>query len=261
MNLSDNTILITGGGSGIGLALAKQFLQLDNRVIICGRDIEKLNSARKIFPSLEIIQCDISDESSVNELGKVIQQKYSGLDFLINNAGIMRTWNIQNKIINIKEYKEELFTNVFGTIQLTQSLIPQLTKQNESAILNVSSALAYAPISSMPVYCASKAALHSYTISLREQLNDTSIQVFELLPAGIDTEMSREVEKRLGLEGGMPKMSPDKLATLTIKGLKRDTHEIRPGMAGILYAMNRFFPAQVNRMMAKESKKILTKLR
>lgn len=259
MNLTNNTILITGGGSGIGLALAKEFLKHNSKIIISGRDIERLKNAKKQFPALEIIQCDISNEDSVTALVQEVRQKYSGLNFLINNAGMMRMWNIQKAITNIKEQKEEILTNVFGTIQLTQSLIPHLSKQKNSAILNVSSALAFAPMSAMPVYNATKAALHSYSISIREQLQNTNIKVFELLPAGIDTEMTRHVEKSLGIDMGT-KMAPDKLAILTLKGLKNETYEIRPGMANTLYMMNRFFPSLVKKMFAKESKKILIKL-
>ena len=259
MNLSNNTILITGGGSGIGLALAKEFFQLNNRVIICGRNLEKLKSVKQQFPSIEIIQCDVSDENSVAALVQEIQQKHSSLNFLINNAGMMRMWNIQKETTNIKEQKTEILTNLFGTIQLTQLLIPHLSIQKSSFILNVSSALGYAPMSAMPVYCATKAALHSYSISIREQLQNTSIKVFELLPAGVDTEMAQEVEKNLGIDMGA-KMAPDKLAILTLKGLANDTYEIRPGMANMLYKMNRIFPSLVKKMFAKESKKILIKL-
>lgn len=259
MNLTNNTILITGGGSGIGLALAKELLKHGNKIIISGRDFERLENAKNNSPALEIIQCDISNEDSVKALVKEIKQKYFGFNFLINNAGMMRMWNIQKETTKIKEQKEEILTNIFGTIQLTQSLIPQLSRQKNSIILNVSSALAFAPMSAMPVYNATKAALHSYSISIREQLQNTSIKVFELLPAGIDTEMTRHVEKTLGIDMGS-KMSPDKLAMLTLKGLKNDTYEIRPGMANTLYMMNRFFPSLVKKMFAKESKKILIKL-
>ena len=164
---------------------------------------------------------------------------------------MMRMWNIQKKTTNIKEQKAEVLTNVFGTIQLTQSLIPHLSKQKNSFILNISSAVAYAPMSVMPVYSATKAALHSYSISIREQLQNTNIKVFELLPPGVDTEMARVVEKAFGIDMG-PKMAPDELAILTLKGLKNDTYEIRPGMTKMLYILSRIFPSLVKKMFAKE---------
>jgi uncharacterized oxidoreductase len=260
MNLSNNTILITGGGSGIGFALAKEFLKHGNKIIISGRNIEKLKIARVNFPELEIIQCDISDEDSVKALVEEINKKYPDLNFLINNAGIMRIWNIQKETASIKEQKQEILTNLFGTIQLTQSLIPHLLKRKNGIILNVSSALAFVPISAAPVYNATKAALHSYSISIRQQLQGTNVKIFELLPGAIETAMANDIEKSLDIENGNPKMSPEKLARLTLKGLKNDTYEIRPGMANTLYIMNRMFPALAEKMLQKQSKKMLGKL-
>lgn len=178
MNLSNNTILITGGGSGIGLALAKEFIQLNNRVIICGRNLEKLKTA----------------------------------------------------------------------------------KQENSTMLNVSSALAFVPMSAAPIYNATKAALHSYSTSIRQQLQNTNIKVIELLPAAIVTDMAIEMEKSLGIENNGPKMTPEKLAMLTIRGLKNDVVEIRPGMANTLYFIHRIFPSLAQKMIASQSKKMLLKL-
>ncbi len=260
MNLSNNTILITGGGSGIGLALAKEFILLNNRVIICGRNLEKLKNAKQKFPSIEIIQCDVSDENSVETLVQEIQEKYPNLNFLINNAGIMKMWNIQHETTNTQEQKAEILINFFGTVQLTQSLIPHLLKQKNSTILNVSSALAFVPMSATPIYNATKAALHSYSISIRQQLQNTNIKVVELMPAAIETDMAIEMEKSLGIENNSPKMTPKKLAMLTLKGLKNDIFEIRPGMANTLYIVHRMFPSLAEKMIANQSKKMLLRL-
>lgn len=260
MNLSGNTILITGGGSGIGLALAKVFIQLNNRVIICGRNLEKLKTAKQKFPSVEIIQCDVSDENSVETLVREIQENYPDLNFLVNNAGIMKMWNIQHETTNIQEQKAEILINFFGTVQLTQSLIPQLLKQKKSFVLNVSSALAFAPMSAAPIYNAMKAAIHSYSISVRQQLQNTSIKIFEVLPAAIETQMAADMEKIIGIEDSGPKMSPEKLAALIIRGLKNNAYEMRPGMANLLYHLHRFFPLLAQNMIRKQSDKILSKL-
>ena len=260
VNLSHNTILITGGGSGIGFALAKEFIQLNNRVIICGRNLERLKTAKQKFPSIEIIQCDVSDENSVETLVQEIQEKYPDLNFLVNNAGIMKMWNIQRETTNTREQKAEILINFFGTVQLTQSLIPHLLKQKNSAVLNVSSALAFAPMSAAPIYNAMKAAMHSYSISIRQQLQNTSIKIFEVLPAAIETQMATDMEKIIGIENSGPKMSPEKLAELTIKGMKNDTYEMRPGMANTLYHLHRFFPLLAQNMIRKQSEKILPKL-
>jgi uncharacterized oxidoreductase len=260
VNISDNTVLITGGGSGIGLALAAELLKFNNRIIICGRDINRLTLAKNRFPDLEIVQCDISKEENVSELIRKIEVEYPGLNFLINNAGVMRMWRIQAESIAINEQKEEILTNLFGTIQLTQSLLPQLSKQSHSAILNVSSALAFVPMSAAPIYNATKAAIHSYSISVRHQLQNSSIKIFEVLPAAIETQMATDMEKIIGIENNGPKMSSEKLARLILKGLKNNTYEIRPGMANMLYHLHRFFPSLAKGMLERQSKKILRKL-
>lgn len=211
MDIGNNTVLITGGGSGIGFALAVELLKHNNKIIICGRNFEKLKQAKKTFPALEIIQTDISDEDSVNSLVEEVQKKHPALNFLINNAGVMKMWSIQKQNASIHEQKNEILTNVFGTVQVTQSLVPHLLNQSNSTILNVSSALAFVPMSAAPIYNATKAALHSYSISIRQQLRGTSIKVFEVLPAAIETQMAIDMEKITGLKDGGPRMSPEKL--------------------------------------------------
>jgi uncharacterized oxidoreductase len=260
VNLSGNTILITGGGSGIGLALVKEFLALNNRVIICGRNLEKLKAAKGQYQALEIIQCDISNEDSVTKLVEEVLLKYPDLNFIVNNAGIMRLWNIQKETTSIEEQRAEVLTNFFGTIQLTQSLIPHLLRQTSSTILNVSSALAFVPMSAAPIYGATKAALHSYSISIRQQLLNTNIRVAELLPAAIETDMATEMEKAIGIENSSSKMKADRLAMLTINGLRNGMLEIRPGIANTLYFIHRFFPSIAEKMILHQSKKMLLKL-
>src|SRR6185437_4766554 len=259
MNLSNNTILITGGGSGIGLALAVELLNYNNKIIIAGRNIEKLQLAQTNHPKLEILQVDISDEASVKKLTYEVLEKYPDLNFLINNAGVINLWKIKTKKVSISGQKAELLTNVFGTIQLTQSLIPFLLNKKNATILNVSSALAFVPMASAPIYSATKAALHSYTISLRQQLHGTNVKIFEVLPAAVNTDMSSHIEKKAGIKDGGQGMPPEKLSILILKGLKKDNFEIRPGMSNMLYYLNRVFPALVEGMLEKQSKKMLIK--
>lgn len=259
MHLQNNTILITGGGSGIGLALARK-LSLHNKVIICGRDQDKLKQVKAELPDIDIVPCDISNPESVRQLIHTISTNNPALNFLINNAGIMRFWNFSGENFKMDDLQPEIQINLIGSIYLTQSLLPQLQSQRTACMLNVSSALAYVPMSAAPIYSATKAALHSYSISLRQQLGNTRVKVFELLPAAIETQMAIDMEKKFGIENSGPKMSPEKLAKLIIKGVQNDTAEIRPGMANVLYHMNRFFPSLAQRMIRNQAKKILRKL-
>lgn len=260
MKLQDNTILITGGGSGIGVALAKK-LSVSNKVIICGRNFMKLQDVKNQFPKIEIIQCDISNGESVRNLIAEIQKKYSSLNFLINNAGIMKFWNLTNSDSNSEELYPEIQTNLIGTIGLTQALLPHLLKQNKGYILNVSSVLAFVPMSAAPIYSATKSALHSYSISLRQQLENRNIKVFELLPAAIDTEMAVTIKKSIGMQSQSKDMSPERLAELTLKAIQQDVIEIRPGMANMLYKINQLLPTVARKMISTQSKQLLSKIK
>src|SRR6185437_6094506 len=157
-------------------------------------------------------------EEAVKMLVQEIQKNHDELNFLINNAGLMKFWNIQRDTTSINQQKAEILTNIFGTFQLTQSLVSHLLKKDHSAILNISSALAFVPMAAAPVYNATKAAIHSYSISIRQQLRHSSIKVFEVLPAGVKTQMATDMEKIVGIENNSPKMSPEKLAKLIVKG-------------------------------------------
>jgi uncharacterized oxidoreductase len=260
VNITNNTILITGGGSGIGLALAVELLKYNNKVIISGRSVEKLQKAKNKYSALEIIQCDISKEDSVRKLVQEIHKNHDEFNFLVNNAGLMKFWNIQRATTSINQQKEEILTNIFGTFQLTQSLVPHLLKRDHSAILNISSALAFVPMAAAPVYNATKAAIHSYSVSIRQQLRRSSIKVFEVLPAAIDTQMATDMEKIVGMGNSDKKMAPEKLAGLIVSGIRNNNLEIRPGMANMLYYIHRFFPTLAQNMIRKQSEKILPKL-
>ena len=252
MKLTNNTILLTGGGSGIGLTLANKLAELGNKVIISGRRLEKLQEVNKANSQIAYIQTDVSNEESVKKLAHTIIEKYPALNMLINNAGVMQMYDIAKDGINtITTQSQEISTNITGPIMLGQLLLPHLLAKQEAAILNVSSGLAYTPFSAAPVYSATKAALHSYTLSLREQLKGSSVKVFELLPPLVDTDMTTHIEM------SMPKISSEKLIKSTIIGLKNNTYEIRPGMTGMMYYMVRFMPAMMRAMIGKDAKKAL----
>jgi uncharacterized oxidoreductase len=187
MRMTGNTILITGGGSGIGLGLAKSFAEAGNKVIIAGRRKEALDAATAQNPGLQSMVLDIDSPKAIEEFSKRINQEHPELNVLINNAGIMRPE--QAKSGNVADAEAMITTNLLGPIRLTAALLPQLLKNPNAAIMMVSSGLAFVPLAMTPTYCATKAAIHSYSQSLRYQLKDTGVQVLELAPPYVQTEL------------------------------------------------------------------------
>lgn len=189
MNVTGNTILITGGASGIGLAFAERFLKRGNEVIVVGRREEKLMEAKEKFPQLHIKSCDVSKESDRKMLVDWAMAEFPNLNVLVNNAGIQQRVNLLNAKQDWEYYRNEISINVDGPIHLTMLLTPFFMKQKQAAIVNVSSGLAVMPGVWVPVYSATKAALHSFTISLRHQVEDTNIEVIEILPPAVNTDL------------------------------------------------------------------------
>lgn len=190
MHLTGNTILITGGGSGIGRALAEAFHTLGNEVIIAGRRKEVLDDAVAANPGMHAIMMDIDDHESIITSASTLKQSWPTLNVVIHNAGIMRLENLKSGDISVAE--AEITTNLLGPIRLTAVLIEHLITQPRAAILTVSSGLAFVPLSLTPTYCATKAAIHSWTQSLRYQLRDTCVQVTEIIPPLVQTELMGE---------------------------------------------------------------------
>ena len=243
MDLKDKTILVTGGGSGIGLALAKGFAAAGAKVIICGRTQSKLDAVVKDNPDLIAIACDISKEEDVLRLKETVDTEHGGIDVLVNNAGIFQSIAIGSGNVSVEHQRRELDIDLFAPIRLIELFLPDLKKRPGSGIVNVSSGLAYVPLAIAPVYCAAKAGMHSYTISLREQLKTTGIKVFEILAPVVDTEMTANMDTK--------KMKPDDLAKMAISALQRDKFEIRPGISGSLYAMSRLMPKFMFKQLTK----------
>jgi uncharacterized oxidoreductase len=186
MKLTDQTILITGGGSGIGLGLAEAFKKLGNQVIVAGRSKEKLQTAQS--KGLETLTVDMTDTKTIQSFAKEVLQRYPTLNCVIHNAGIM----VNEKFIakdNSQLAADTILTNLLGPITLTNALLPHFLKQKSATVMTVTSGLAYIPLAMTPTYCASKAALHSYTESLRYQLQSTSIEVKELVPPYVRTSL------------------------------------------------------------------------
>lgn len=249
MKLSGNTILITGGSSGIGFEMAKELLKRNNKIIITGRNQEKLKKAEEELKGLFTIKSDVSKSEEILKLRKQIEKEYPDLNILINNAGIMRTINLQNHKLSDEELTSELDINLKGTIWMNNAFLPMLKEKKSAAIVNVSSGLAFAPLPISPIYCASKAALHSYSLSLREQLRNTGIKVFELAPPATDTELIHQFHED-DMKG--TKLMPSKaMVAEFIKGFSKDKYEICPGQASQLKFMSRFFPSVILKVLSK----------
>jgi uncharacterized oxidoreductase len=229
VKIKGNTVLITGGATGIGYALAEGFIKSGNNVIICGRRENKLKEAQAKLPQIQIKVCDVSKQKEREALFAWTKENYPELNVLVNNAGIQKMIDLKNGLKELQKGENEIETNLVAPIQITALFLPWLMKKHEAAIINVSSALGFVPIAAFPVYCATKAALHSYTISLRYQLKDTAIKIFEIIPPQVDTELGRdttseEAEEYRGIK-------PAELAKVVLKALPKDEYEIAVGDA------------------------------
>lgn len=232
MKLSENKILITGGATGIGLSLAEKFLNEGNEVLICGRREEVLIEAKKKNPNLHIKRCDVSNETDRNKLYYWIKTEFQDLNILVNNAGIQREIDFTRGTADIEKAIEEIKINFESPVVLSSMFIPILRENENSAIINVSSGLAFIPLSIMPIYCATKAALHSFSISLRQQLKKTGIKVFEAIPPTVDTDLDKGARKARGQSDFG--ISPNETAEAIVNGLKNDEFEIAIGKAKFL---------------------------
>ncbi len=248
MELKGKTILITGGSAGIGLEAAKQFVTEGAKVIITGRDQQKLDLAKKTHPSITTIKSDVSRKEAAEALYNEIEQ-LGGIDILYNNAGIM---NGQDNLgISSEKHFEkaaaEINTNYLGIILLNNLFMDMLKSRKEAAIINTSSILSYTPSILVPTYSASKAAVRFYTEALREHLLfiRSNVKVFEILPPLVKTNMSE------GMDGNS--ITPDILITGLIKGLKSDTFTIRVGDTKAIYVLNRFFPKLAHKLVNKNT--------
>lgn len=237
MILKGKTILITGGASGIGLEAAKQFLAQGTKVIITGRNEEKLNAAKKLYPQLIAIKSDAGNEADAISLFHQVQEM-GGIDILYNNAGVgVPPLNLG--IANDKHLKGAIYemeVNYLGIVRLNNLFMDMLQSRPESAIINTTSILSIVPSLLEATYSASKVALSFYTKSLRKHLEiiNSRVKVFELLPPLVATEMTAARNDK--------KISPEELVKALILGLEKDQYTIRVGDTKLIYLLNRFFP-------------------
>jgi uncharacterized oxidoreductase len=248
MKLEKRTVLITGGTSGIGLELAKQLLQRGNTVIVTGRDQEKLDAANRALSGVHSFKSDVSDPGEIAALHESVLAQFPALDTLINNAGIMRNLNL-NQDRSPNDVTREIEINLSGPVRMIQQFLPHLKTRKGALIINVSSGLAFIPLPLSPVYSATKAAIHSFTQSLRVQLDGTGVTVVELAPPAVETPLLRgEFAEEMKGEKGMDVKI---LAKHAIASVEAGKLEIRPGLSNLLKAMSRIAPQFMFKQMAK----------
>ncbi|WP_250121628.1 SDR family oxidoreductase [Chroococcidiopsis sp. CCMEE 29] len=190
MKITGNTILITGGGSGIGRSLAESFHKQGNQVVIAGRRQQALNEVTAANPGMKSVLLDITNRDSIHAFGERVAQDYPKLNVLINNAGIMKAEDLKSAPDYLEDAEATVATNFLGTIRLTAVLLPLLQRQPRSTILTMSSGLGFVPLAETPTYCATKAAIHSYSLSLRQQLKGTPTEVIEIIPPYVQTHLT-----------------------------------------------------------------------
>ena len=196
MKMTGNTILITGGGSGIGRALAEAFQREGNQVIIAGRRKAALDSVTAANPEMRSVVVDVKDAHSLEAFTRSVEQQFPSLNVLINNAGIMKPENLTDPHADFSVVESTIQTNLVAPLRLTAALLPRLRQQPHAAVMTVSSGLAFVPLAMTPTYCATKAALHSWTQSLRYQLQGTGVRVIEIIPPYVQTELMGTHQRR-----------------------------------------------------------------
>ncbi|MDH5681466.1 MAG: SDR family NAD(P)-dependent oxidoreductase [Spirochaetota bacterium] len=236
MNLKENTVLITGGSSGIGLELAKVLTEKQNKVIICGRSLEKLEQAKKLIPSLSIIRCDISRPDERNRLLSWVLENHPRCNILINNAAIVHNTNFVSDQEMISKAELETQINFIAPVALTKLFFPLINRNINPTMIYITTGLVYAPKAVYPIYNATKSALHSFVQTLRLQLKDQPINILEVLMPAVDTPWHK---------GNVPKIaiSAEKAVEEMCRKLNKDKKEIRIGKVNLLYLVSRIAPA------------------
>lgn len=234
MRVEGNTIFITGGATGIGLALADELLRRGNEVVVCSRTEENLRRAKELHPRINVARCDLSREEERARMHDWIVSSFPDINVLVNNAGIQRMVDLRKGAedllaIQRADGTDEIDINFKAYVYMSAHFVPDLLRRQEAAIVNVGSGLGFIPIAFMPVYCATKAAVHSFSVSLRHQLRGSPIRVFEVIPPTVDTDLDKGARARRGqVDRGIP---PQDVAKATVAGMERDEPEIAMGRA------------------------------
>jgi uncharacterized oxidoreductase len=230
MNITKKTVLVTGGGSGIGYATAKLFIEKGNKVIISGRNEEKLAKAASELGA-DYIACDVTDADAVNKLVAKLEADYRDLSVLVNNAGVGFVYKLGEGANAFEKAKQEFETNYFAPVRLTEALLPLFKKQPEAAVVNITSNVAFHPLVVLPTYSDAKTALHSHSVALRLTLStDTNVKIFEVMPSLINTDATKDMG---GEQHGLP---PEVAAEEIYNGITADRYDIFVGEAGQQHA-------------------------
>jgi len=246
MKMHSNTIFITGGTSGIGKGLAEAFHYLGNQVIISGRREDRLRGICAANPGMRHFVLDVTDLGSIRNTARKVIEEFPNLNCVFNNSGVQRRHNFgAGNSVDDQAMLAEIQTNLLGLIRVSSEFLPHLTKQHNATLLNVSSGLAFVPLSVFPVYCATKAAVHSFSLSLRQQLRDSNVKVIELIPPYVATELGGGSQAPAGALHQMPL---ETFITETMKELAGDAEEIAIGGAKNLLAASS--PESVKKIFA-----------
>lgn len=249
--MKQQTILITGGSSGIGLALAQKFLSNNYTVVVTGRNLSKLEKVKDEFPSIHIEQSDVTSDDDVKALVLKMEQSFGGIDVLLNNAGIMNLVDAGNESNDLQKQMQEIEINYNSPIRLLHYFLPQLKKSKNAVLVNTSSGLAYVPFAQAPVYSGTKSALHFWTKGIRPQLKPHNIKVVELMPPVVDTPIFDNVGSPE--ESNFKPMPPVKLANLFWKDFIKGKEEITPGLSSQLKLMSRLAPKFIFNKLNKQA--------
>ena len=232
MRLSGNTVLVTGGSNGIGLALAERFLTMGNRVVICGRREEKLEEAKRRHPELATRACDLARAQERVSLVAWLDETFPDLNVLVNNAGVQNRVNVLTSERQWEDLRQEIAINMEAPLHLSLMLAKRLSRKSNATIINVSSGLAFVSMAAAPIYCATKAAIHSFSIGLRVQLASAGIAVVEVAPPMVQTDLCAP-----GMhDAGTP---VDEFADAVMLGLGEGKKEIGYGYSAPLLSMSR----------------------
>lgn len=245
MRLQGNKIIVTGATSGIGEALAKRFVELDNQVIAIGRNSEKLEILGKLDKRIIPFCCNISIIEDLDRLALFIENKHSDTNILINNAGIQFNYHFAEEQHLLNKIDQEININFIAPLKLISILLPTLKVNDNAAIVNVTSGLGLVPKKQAPVYCGTKAGLHIFTKSLRYQLNH--VKVFEIISPLVDTPMTAG--------RGKGKISPQQLVDEFITAFRKDNYEVSVGKVKLLKIINRISPSLAESIMKNGGEK------